>query len=260
MPCLRREARARLDEARRSPRGSRPRGPSRRARARPARARRARRPPGRAPRRRRRRASGTTASGRSRRIGSSIRRCSARAALGVGDEVRREARAARGAGSRATIEHAVRRVLALLDRRAERVELRQPAARRRTARAAARARSGRRSAAREPGRSSSSPSPVARRDLRARPGSGSRAAGGRAGRRRSILFSTSSTRQLAGADLVQHLIDRRDRSSSPLVVGRDASTTCSTRSATSVSSSVDANPSTSWCGSRRMKPTVSVTR
>ena len=48
----------------------------------------------------------------------------------------------------------------------------------------------------------------------------------------------------------------RSSSSSPT----DASTTCRIRSALTVSSRVALNASTSWCGSLRMKPTVSVTR
>ncbi len=53
---------------------------------------------------------------------------------------------------------------------------------------------------------------------------------------------------------------RRRSSPASRSSGSEPSTTWSTRSATSVSSRVAANPSTSWVGSRRMNPTVSVTR
>ena len=42
--------------------------------------------------------------------------------------------------------------------------------------------------------------------------------------------------------------------------GTEASTTCTIRSAPSASSSVAEKASTSWCGSLRMNPTVSVSR
>ena len=86
-----------------------------------------------------------------------------------------------------------------------------------------------------------------------------RGAVARAGRERSTLLRTSSigmsSRRSRRAPTWTASIVSRSRSS-----GRDASATCKTRSATSVSSSVAANPSTSCVGRRRMKPTVSVTR
>ncbi len=66
-------------------------------------------------------------------------------------------------------------------------------------------------------------------------------------------------RDVVGADLGEHAADRGDRLARRSS-GSDASATCRTRSATSVSSSVAAKPSTSCVGSRLMKPTVSVTR
>ena len=71
------------------------------------------------------------------------------------------------------------------------------------------------------------------------------------------LVEHEQARLVAGADLLEHVLDgarHRDSSSS----GALASTTCSSRSARCVSSSVAPNASTSWCGSLRMKPTVSV--
>ena len=142
-PVLRGEAGARLDEAR-VPVGDRDgEAGRRRAHARPARARRVRTPRGRVPRRRRMRASGTTASGRSR---GSAARSRALARASPGDSATRKG-AKRGRsrrGRRAIDEHAVRRVLALLDRRAERVQLRQARRPPRTGSAGARAPSGRR--------------------------------------------------------------------------------------------------------------------
>ena len=61
-------------------------------------------------------------------------------------------------------------------------------------------------------------------------------------------------RYFAGVDLAQHGVDRGD---APSASGELASTTCNSRSASTTSSSVDRNASTSWCGSRRTKPTVS---
>ena len=49
----------------------------------------------------------------------------------------------------------------------------------------------------------------------------------------------------------------RPRRCAPSASGALASTTCNSRSASTTSSSVDRNASTSWCGSRRTKPTVS---
>ena len=105
-------------------------------------------------------------------------------------------------------QYAVLAVLARLDRRAERVELRELRALRRTARAADRL---------EPvGEPLGDPGaqlvePLTRRAPRsaARPGSGSRAAAGRAGRRASTLFSTSSTGSSAAPISSSTGVDRR---------------------------------------------------
>ena len=238
---LRGETRARLHEARVALGDRDGETRSARAPARPARARHARTPRGRARRRPRTHAPGRTASGRSCLTGSSIRpspgRTSSTRGVGrVGDQVRREARQVAPREAR-DHEHAVRRCP-----RAPRSACRARRAptggrRRRTGRACARAPSDPRSARASSAFSSSSPSPVERRDLRR---SGERFASRRrpSGSTRSILFRTSSTGNSSGADLVQDVVDRltwRSCSSS----AADASTTCSTMSASSVSSSVD---------------------
>ena len=66
-------------------------------------------------------------------------------------------------------------------------------------------------------------------------------------------------RALAGADLLEHVLDGADHLEH-LVLLLEASTTWRIRSASRVSSSVAPNASTSWCGSLRMNPTVSVKR
>ena len=74
------------------------------------------------------------------------------------------------------------------------------------------------------------------------------------------LVEHEQARLLAAADLLQHVLDRAGHRRQLLLVGALASTTCSSRSARLVSSSVAPKASTSWWGSLRMKPTVSVTR
>ena len=107
-------------------------------------------------------------------------------------------------------------------------------------------------------RSSSSPSPVTRRDLeRLRIAVREAPPGGRADA--VDLVRDELDRKLARTDLGEHGLDRV-RCSASSSSGSDPSTTWRTRSATSVSSSVAAKPSTSCVGSRLMKPTVSVTR
>ena len=196
---------------------------------------------------------------RSRWIGSSITRLGRvawrRSATRNGAKRRSSRR-----GSRARTSTPSRPVDSLVDRRAERVQLGELARPRRTARAAARPRSGRRSAPRCAARSSSRPSPVRAETCSA---SGKRFASRRRPQRVDARRPCSARARAAArprrsrpstdVDRVEHA--RRARSSA-----REASATCRTRSATSVSSSVAAKPSTSWCGSRRMKPTVSVTR
>ena len=217
-PVLRGEARARLHEAGVALRDRDGEARRRRARARRARARRARRRRGRGRRRRRRRAPAATASARSRRIGSSIRRSPAarcrRSAIRNGAK-----RGSSRRGRRAIDEHAVRRVLALLDRRAERVELGEPAALlvRHEQPDASRSGSSKRSAMRA--FSSSRPSPVTAETCGA---SGKRFARRRrpSGSTRSILFSTSCDRQLARADLAAARRRPRRRCASELVVRR----------------------------------------
>ena len=101
--------------------------------------------------------------------------------------------------------------------------------------------------------------PLARR-ARNLHASGNRLAAGRpSSSTASILLITSSTGSSSAPISASTRSTGRDLLVDPLLGGR-SSATWSTRSATSVSSSVAANPSTSWCGSRRMKPTVSVTR
>ena len=109
-------------------------------------------------------------------------------------------------------------VLALLDRRAERVQLRELAALRRTGAAAARPRSGRRSARRSARAARRGPRPSPPRPG-ARPGSGSRAGAGPSGSTSSILFSTSSTGSSSAPISRQHGLDGRDHLLQP-VVGR----------------------------------------
>ena len=255
-PVLRGQARARLDEAGVAVRDRDREAGRRRARAPPARARPARRPTGRAPRRRvgARRHDGL----RPQPAGSAARSGGLLPARrGVGDEERREARQVAARQPRDD-EHAVGRVLALLDRRAERVELRQPAALVVTARAGAPAPSRSSNRRASSAWSSSSPSP-SRADTCGAPGKRFCSRRRPSGSTRSILFSTSSTGS-SPAPISCRTSSTASRWRSCSSSGAEASTTCSTMSATSVSSSVDANPSTSWCGSRRMKPTVSVTR
>ena len=79
----------------------------------------------------------------------------------------------------------------------------------------------------------------------ARPGSGSSSRRRPISSTRSILFSTSCTGSSRGADLVEHLLDRGDHRVELRRRAAEASATCSTMSATSVSSSVAAKPSTS---------------
>ena len=73
------------------------------------------------------------------------------------------------------------------------------------------------------------------------------------------LVEDEQPRALARADLLEHLVDGPDHLLH-LLLRRDASTTCRIRSDMRVSSSVAPNASTSWWGSLRMKPTVSVSR
>ena len=77
-----------------------------------------------------------------------------------------------------------------------------------------------------------------------------------ASRRQVGLVEHQQLGHVAGADLVEHRRARRrsGRSGS----GADASTTWTSRSASATTSSVDLNASTSWWGSLRTKPTVSV--
>ena len=72
---------------------------------------------------------------------------------------------------------------------------------------------------------------------------------------RSILFNTRICGTSLGADLGQHLVHLAR--SAPRDPGWPASTTCSSRSACTVSSSVARKAATSVCGRWRMKPTVS---
>ena len=113
--------------------------------------------------------------------------------LGVGDDERREAHELAPRQPRAD-EDALGLVAALLDRRAERVELARAARPRRTARAAAPPRTARRSGRAIRARSSSSPSPVSAEICSA---CGNRLASRRraSGSSRSTLLRTSSERQ-----------------------------------------------------------------
>ena len=130
--------------------------------------------------------------------------------------------------------------------------------RRHRARGDARPRSGRRTARRSGLRSPSSPSPVRAETASA---CGYRRSPRRraSGSRRSILLSTSST-GMSEAPISSSTACTAEIVSTRRSSASDASTTWRTRSATSVSSSVAAKPSTSCVGSRRMNPTVSVTR
>ncbi len=67
-------------------------------------------------------------------------------------------------------------------------------------------------------------------------------------------------RRLVGGDLDQDVLDRAGHLRRAPPRRTEASTTCRIRSARRVSSSVAPNASTSWWGSLRMKPTVSVSR
>ena len=238
---LRREARARLDEARVARRGSRRRARCRRARARPAPARRARTPRGRGPRRPR-----TRASARPRRVAAAGSAARSRRLPLRGARAHEEARVPREVAPRQARddEHAVRRCprAARSARRARRA----PTARRRrrTGRAAARAPSGSRTA--RPA------APSAPRAPRRSPRETCGASGKRLPSRRRPISSTQVDLvqhelhgQLVGADLLQHVLDRRAPSRSSSSSSAEPSATCSTTSATSVSSSVAANPSTS---------------
>ena len=209
----------------------------------PVRARRARRRRDRGRRRRR-----TRASGSDRVVAQALDRAArsrASAPLGVASATRYGAkRRISRRGRRATTSTPSARVLALLDRRAERVELVRACRPPRTG-SSSRTRSKRsakRSAIRA--RSSSSPSPVERRDLQ------------RVG---IAVREPAPAERVDGVDLVERRA-RRGSSSAPISCstastaaicstsrcsGADASTTWRTRSATSVSSSVAAKPSTS---------------
>ena len=258
-PVLGREARSAAGRSPRSPPGSRRRGPVGTSARSPGReldalargeveAGVARVGPRRAAPPRRAGAGSAARSGGSRRFGASL-----------GDRYGAKRRSSRR-GRRATTSTPSGVSSRSLDRRAERVELRRAGRPRRTG-ASRRTRSQRLancSAIRAC--SSSRPSPVARGDLRRVRGSGCASRRRPSSSTRSILFRTSCDGKLARADLVQHLA-RPPRPSRRAASSRaDASATCRTMSATSVSSSVAAKPSTSWCGRRRMKPTVSVTR
>ena len=74
------------------------------------------------------------------------------------------------------------------------------------------------------------------------------------------LVEDQQPRLLAGADLLEHLVDRAHVDAGAAPRGSEASTTCRIRSASTVSSSVALKASTSWWGSFSMKPTVSVSR
>ena len=111
-----------------------------------------------------------------------VRRCLGLRRALLGDQVGGEAAQLAPRQARDD-EHALGRVLALVDRRAERVELVQPCPLRRTAAGGARARTARRSARRSAHAARRAPRRSARRSA-ARRGSGSRAVAGRACRRR----------------------------------------------------------------------------
>ena len=238
---LRGEARARLHEARVALR-DRDREARRHERALArARARRARRRTGRGPRRPRRRAPGSdgvVAQPPDRQLDQ------ARLPLrGLGDQVRRVAPELAARQARDD-EHAVRRVLALLDRRAERVELRQ-----RAAVLVRHEQPHRLPAAREAARRSAPSAPRAPRPSTAETcgASGKRLSSRRRpiSSTRSILFSTSCTGSSSAPISCEHLLDRGDHARRARPRRAEASATCSTMSATSVSSSVAAKPSTS---------------
>ncbi len=72
---------------------------------------------------------------------------------------------------------------------------------------------------------------------------------------RSILLNTSNCGIVAGADFGQHFVHLAARARSRR--GSAASTTCSSRSASRASDSVDRNAATRSCGRSRTKPTVS---
>ena len=123
-----RRGRSAAGRSRRSPRGSRPRGPCPRARARPGRARPrsqdARSRPASPVVRARR---GSTASSRSRGIGK-LDHAVAGGLVGARPRGTARSGAARGAAGAPATKHALLGVVALLDRRAERVERRERAA------------------------------------------------------------------------------------------------------------------------------------
>ena len=86
-------------------------------------------------------------------------------------------------------------------------------------------------------------------------------------RRVSASISRVHEVGLVPRDQHRHVARRRSRASTvltasmrPSTSGPLASTRCSSRSASATSSSVDRNASTSWCGRRRTKPTVSEMR
>ena len=66
--------------------------------------------------------------------------------------------------------------------------------------------------------------------------------------------------ELAGVDLLEHVLDRAGHGQQLLLAARWRRRRAGRGRRSWVSSSVAANASTSWCGSLRMKPTVSVIR
>ena len=103
-------------------------------------------------------------------------------------------------------------------------------------------------------RSSSTPSPVSRRD-RDRVRVRRRASLDTPGVGDVGLVDDEQLGHVAGADLAEHR--RAPLRSARSASGAPASTTWTSRSASTTSSSVERNASTSWCGSRRTNPTVS---
>ena len=135
----------------------------------------------------------------------------------------------------------------------------RPAGRpRRRARAGRRAAASRGRPARRGPASSSRPSP-SRAETSTPSGWRSRSSSRRSASSASALLSTSS-RGVCSAPISSRTSSTARSISSSSSSGAEASTTCRTRSASRVSSSVAPKASTSWWGSLRMKPTVSVRR